>query len=229
METKLTPLYIKTFAEKFDFLTILFLDLKNKGVVSLGAIADCKNLQTLDLSRNMIQSLAGIENCLELKYLNLSYNRIASATALEACAKLHKLELQGNKILEFKGLPCMTTVQVLYLQEFTLDGQNPVCAQAGYQKKVYELFQGLKALDGYRKSVPMNYNMQEALPEETKDDFKYNVSHVEWYDQRELDKEDPGKGLFDETAATKKEEAQLAVLLKDFKSLLDRKKDILTY
>ena len=61
METKLTPLYIKTYTEKFDFLTILFLDLKNKGIVSLGAIADCKNLQTLDLSSNMIQSLSGIE------------------------------------------------------------------------------------------------------------------------------------------------------------------------
>lgn len=54
METKLTPLYIKTFAEKFDFMTIFFLDLKNKGVAAIGAIADCKNLQTLDLSRNMI-------------------------------------------------------------------------------------------------------------------------------------------------------------------------------
>jgi hypothetical protein len=44
METKLTPLYIKTIAEKFDFMTIFFLDLKNKGIVSLGAIIDCKNL-----------------------------------------------------------------------------------------------------------------------------------------------------------------------------------------
>jgi Leucine-rich repeat (LRR) protein len=54
METKLTPLYIKTFAEKFDFQTIFFLDLKSRAIVSLGAIAECKNLQTLDLSRNMI-------------------------------------------------------------------------------------------------------------------------------------------------------------------------------
>jgi len=44
METKLTPLYIKTAAEKFDFMTIFFLDLKNKGVISLGAISECKNL-----------------------------------------------------------------------------------------------------------------------------------------------------------------------------------------
>jgi len=54
VETKLTPLYIKTFTEKFDFMTIFFMDLKNKGIVSLGAISDCRNLLTLDLSRNMI-------------------------------------------------------------------------------------------------------------------------------------------------------------------------------
>ena len=76
VETKLTPLYIKTFTEKFDFMTIFFLDLKNKGIVSLGAISDCRNLMTLDLSRNMIQSLSGIEQCIELKFLNLSFNKI---------------------------------------------------------------------------------------------------------------------------------------------------------
>ena len=53
-ETKLTPLYIKTFAQKFDFMTIFFLDLSEKYIYGIGAIADCKNLQTLNLSRNCI-------------------------------------------------------------------------------------------------------------------------------------------------------------------------------
>jgi hypothetical protein len=75
----------------------------------------------------------------------------------------------------------------------------------------------------------MNFNMQEALVEEVKDEGKYNVAHIEWYDRRELDKDDPSKGLFENTAASKREETQLESLLKDYKALLDRKKDILTY
>ena len=75
-ETKLTPLYIKTFAQKFDFMTIFFLDLSDRGIAGIGAISECKNLQTLNLSRNMISSLSGIENCVELKLLNLSYNKV---------------------------------------------------------------------------------------------------------------------------------------------------------
>jgi hypothetical protein len=40
----------------------------------------------------------------------------------------------------------------------------------------------LKGLDGYRKNVLTNYNMKEALPEETKEEFDYKVDHVEWFD-----------------------------------------------
>ena len=75
----------------------------------------------------------------------------------------------------------------------------------------------------------MNYNMIEALPEETKEDFSYKTDHIEWYNERELSKTEPGLGLFDDSGAVKKEEATLANLLKDCKALLDRKKDILTY
>ena len=98
-----------------------------------------------------------------------------------------------------------------------------------YKDKVYKIFACLKGLDGYRKNVLSNYNMKEALPEETKEDFEYSVDHVEWFDQRELGLEDPAKGKFEDTAAVKREEASLAQMLKDYKGLLDRKKDILTY
>lgn len=75
----------------------------------------------------------------------------------------------------------------------------------------------------------MNFNMQEALPEETKEDYQYKVGHVEWYDERELSLEDPSKGHFEDQPTVKREETALSTLLKDYKSLLDRKKDILTY
>jgi len=41
--------------------------------------------------------------------------------------------------------------------------------------------------------------------------------------------EDPAKGRFEDTAAIKREETSLSQILKDYKGLLDRKKDILTY
>ena len=44
METKLTPLYIKTQDQKFDFKTIFLLDLNKRNIISIGAIADCANL-----------------------------------------------------------------------------------------------------------------------------------------------------------------------------------------
>ena len=72
----------------------------------------------------------------------------------------------------------MTNVNILYLQEFTMEGQNPICRETNYSKKVYEVFQGLKALDGYRKSVPMNFNMQEAMPIDEDEDFDYNTDQV---------------------------------------------------
>ena len=53
-ETKLTPLYLKTYAQKFDFKTIFYLELKDRNIVSIGAVTECHNLQTLNLSHNMI-------------------------------------------------------------------------------------------------------------------------------------------------------------------------------
>ena len=53
----------------------------------------------------------------------------------------------------------------------------------GYQDKVYKAFPKLRALDGNRKNVPMNYNMREALPEEEDtDDVTYVANTTEWYD-----------------------------------------------
>ena len=56
-ETKLTPLYLKTYAQKFDFKTIFFIELKERNIAAIGAITDCANLQTLNLSHNNISSL----------------------------------------------------------------------------------------------------------------------------------------------------------------------------
>jgi len=43
-ETKLTPLYIKAAAQKFDFKTIFLLDLSRKNIAAIGAISECLNI-----------------------------------------------------------------------------------------------------------------------------------------------------------------------------------------
>ena len=102
----------------------------------------------------------------------------------EKCTKLQRLELQGNRITDVKSFPQNLDLQILYLQEFDMSGQNVLCSMPGYESKVYKIFPKLKALDGNRKNVPMNYNMREALPEEEDiEDGLGNARHeVEWFD-----------------------------------------------
>jgi Leucine-rich repeat (LRR) protein len=81
-ETKLTPLYIKTAAQKFDFKTIVLLDLSRRNITAIGALQDCTNLVTLDLSRNNLTNITGLEKCVNIKILNLSYNKLTTVTGL---------------------------------------------------------------------------------------------------------------------------------------------------
>lgn len=75
-DKKITPLYLKTFTQKFDLCTIFLLDLSKKGFGAIGSIPECLNLLMLDLSGNSIQVLTGIETLTNLKHLNISYNKI---------------------------------------------------------------------------------------------------------------------------------------------------------
>ena len=93
------------------------------------------------------------------------------------------------------------------------------------------MFTGLTSLDGYRKTVKMACNMRDAIPEEEKIDTDYDTSHIEWYDKNcdEFTKVDPAADRFKDSVELKREESSLASILKDCKSLLDKKKNILTY
>ena len=81
-ETKITPLYIKTCSQKFDFLTVLYLDLSRKNIFSIGCLPELENLLTLDLSHNNLQGVSGIEKLKNLKMLRLSNNKISNTMVL---------------------------------------------------------------------------------------------------------------------------------------------------
>jgi hypothetical protein len=40
-ERKLTPLFLKTFAQKFDLMTVFLLDLSKKGIGNIGSLPEC--------------------------------------------------------------------------------------------------------------------------------------------------------------------------------------------
>ena len=70
----------------------------------------------------------------------------------------------------------------------------------GYEAKIYKIFSKLRALDGNRKNVPMNYNMKEAVPnEEEVDDLDYDAGQTEWFDKTELEERNPEKHRFEES------------------------------
>jgi len=83
-----TPLYLKTFAQKFDLLTIFQLDLSSKGMNQIGSLTECHNLLMLDLSRNNLLIITGIDSLKDLKQLNLSYNKLNIIDALKGCTAL---------------------------------------------------------------------------------------------------------------------------------------------
>ena len=89
METKLTPLYLKTASQKFDLQTIIILDLSNRSVGrDLGSLPECINLVHLNLSRNRIQLLTGIDKLTNLKILDLSYNNLTTIDVIRGCLSL---------------------------------------------------------------------------------------------------------------------------------------------
>ena len=101
---------------------------------------------------------------------------------------------------------------------------------SGYQEKVYKAFPKLRALDGNRKAVPMNYNMREAVPdEEDTDDVTYGANATEWYDQMELEEAHPELKRFEDGTVLKREETQFKGMMNDMKNLLEKKTNILTY
>jgi Leucine-rich repeat (LRR) protein len=75
-DRKLTPLFLKTYTQKFDLMTIFLLDLSKKSLTAIGSLPECTNLLMLDLSYNGISVITGIESLINLKHLNLAYNKV---------------------------------------------------------------------------------------------------------------------------------------------------------
>eukprot|EP00347_Sterkiella_histriomuscorum_P012651 403367751 len=227
-ERKITPLFIKTFAQKFDLNTIFLLDLSKKQINAIGSIPECTNLLMLDLSYNNLSGISGIEALVNLKHLNLSFNKLTQIDALKSCVALEKIELQGNQIRDLRTLetvgPSLVNIKVIYLQEFNFQNPNPVCSVKNYRKKVFEGIPKLKALDGHRDGIPVIE--QQNLDDGGDQNVEYKVTE-DWFTP-EIFLSNPGKNMFQTAPQTTKEEQSLRDALRDCDSLLNRKTNVLT-
>ena len=85
VDKKITPLYLKTYTQRFDLMTIFVLDLSKKGFSQIGTLPECTNLMMLDLSNNSLMLITGIEALTSLKHINLSYNKLTQIDGLKGC------------------------------------------------------------------------------------------------------------------------------------------------
>ncbi|XP_048825332.1 leucine-rich repeat-containing protein 61 isoform X2 [Brienomyrus brachyistius] len=150
---KITPVLLKSRTGEFDLESILFLKLRNFGIIDLGCIGECMNMERLDLSGNNIANLVPLASLRRLLVLNLSANRIASIEAICTCDSLQSLNLAGNLISSVENLQSLKSLRKLEnirLKDNTYDYTNPVCKNFSYRSILLEMFPNIKVLDGER-------------------------------------------------------------------------------
>mmetsp|Transcript_17721 Transcript_17721/g.19903 ORF Transcript_17721/g.19903 Transcript_17721/m.19903 type:complete len:125 (+) Transcript_17721:193-567(+) len=88
---------------------------------------------------------------------------------------------QGNKIKDFRSIEnieALGNLNILYLQEFNGEDQNPVCEDYNYAKEIFKLLPKLENLDGHTKDLPRLEAPNMNKYEEEVPDF---ISNDSWY------------------------------------------------
>ncbi|KAF3854839.1 hypothetical protein F7725_022894 [Dissostichus mawsoni] len=125
---KITPVLLKSRTGEFDLESILFLKLRGLGIIDLGCIGECLNLEKLDLSGNNITNVAPLASLRLLSVLCLSSNRISNLEPLRNCEGLQNLNLAGNIISSIENLQCLQLLRKLEsirLKDNTYNYTNP--------------------------------------------------------------------------------------------------------
>ena len=151
----ITPQLLKSHSGEIALDSILLLKLRGLGVVDLGCLGECLNLEWLDLSGNALTHLGPLASLRQLAVLNVSNNRLTGLEPLAACENLQSLNAAGNLLTTPGQLQCLAGLQALEhlrLRDPLARLSNPLCANASYWAVVQELLPGLKVIDGERVS-----------------------------------------------------------------------------
>ena len=106
------------------------LDLSNREIRDISALAVCRQLRWLKLGGNQISDLQAIMNIPGLELLDLSNNELTDLRPLMGLGKLRSLNVSGNQLTDTTPLGAMTALTALDLSD------NPLSDFSGLSKLV---------------------------------------------------------------------------------------------
>ncbi len=98
-----------------DLETVQTLDLSGRGIKSIGALAEMKNLTELSLAGNEIRDISPLSALTKLTYLDLGGNQIEDISALSALTDLETLGLEHNAVEDISPLSGAGHLKSLHL------------------------------------------------------------------------------------------------------------------
>ena len=109
---------------------VIQLDLSNREIRDISALAVCRQLRWLKLGGNQISDLQAIMNIPGLELLDLSNNELTDLRPLMGLGKLRSLNVSGNQLTDTTPLGAMTALTALDLSD------NPLSDFSGLSKLV---------------------------------------------------------------------------------------------
>ncbi|XP_021510175.1 leucine-rich repeat-containing protein 61 [Meriones unguiculatus] len=151
----ITPQLLKSRSGEFALDSILLLKLRGLGLVDLGCLGECLNIEWLDLSGNALTHLGPLASLHQLAVLNVSNNQLTGLEPLAACENLQTLNAAGNLLATPGQLQCLAGLQGLEhlrLRDPLARLSNPMCGSPSYLAAIREVLPSLKVIDGERVS-----------------------------------------------------------------------------
>ena len=89
---------------KSDMLTIIWMDGRNMGIISIDGIEYCKNIEFINMWDNQISDISSLANLPKLTGLAIPRNQIQDISCLEDLTNLTYLGLANNQIIDIYPL-----------------------------------------------------------------------------------------------------------------------------
>ena len=114
------------------------LDLRDRNLTYVSALAGLADLETLDLSGNAVADAWPLAGLVNLKRLNLSGNRIGDVSALAGLTGLEALDLSGNAVADAWPLAGLVNLKRLDLSGNPLGDVSALAGLAGLEVLVLD-------------------------------------------------------------------------------------------
>ena len=109
------------------------LDLADRGLTDVEALAGAAELETLDLSGNALADAWPLATLPSLRRLDLSGNRVSDVAPLVALSGLETLDLGGNGVSDVSALAALTNLRRLDLSGNRISDVAPLVALSGLE------------------------------------------------------------------------------------------------